>query len=71
MRKTLTLEWQARGRNESLSGVGRKRDERIEQKWGRLAPVAKFLSDEPPIDAIASGDTKAVLAAARSFIDGA
>jgi len=23
------------------------RDERIEQKWGRLAPVAKFLSDEP------------------------
>jgi hypothetical protein len=24
-----------------------KRDERIEQKWGRLAPVAKFLSDEP------------------------
>ena len=23
------------------------RDERIEQKWGRLAPVAKFLSEEP------------------------
>jgi hypothetical protein len=29
------------------------------------------LDDEAPIDAIAAGDTKAVLAAARSFIDGA
>ena len=28
------------------------------------------LDDEAPIDAIAFGDTKAVLAAARSFIDG-
>lgn len=29
------------------------------------------LDDEAPIDAIAAGDTKAVLAAARSFIEGA
>lgn len=29
------------------------------------------LDDEAPVDAIAAGDTKAVLAAARSFIDGA